>query len=53
VYNRVCNWVKESWDEVSIECIKNGFRKAGICDYITADNLEHDPYDESTGEESS
>jgi hypothetical protein len=51
--SRVCNWIKESWDEISIECIKNGFRKAGICDYMTADNSERNPYDESTDEESS
>ncbi len=51
--SRVCNWIKESWDEISIECIKNGYRRAGICDYMNADNSERNPYDESTDEESS
>ncbi len=30
---------------------KNGFRTAGICEYTTADNSEHNPFDESTDEE--
>ncbi len=25
-YSEVCNWIKESWVEISIDCIKNGFR---------------------------
>jgi hypothetical protein len=30
---------------------KNGFLKFGICDYMIADNLKDDLYDESTDEE--
>ena len=44
-YSEVCKWIKESWDEVSVECIKNGFRKAEICDY------EVNSCDESTDDE--
>ncbi len=33
-YSEVCNWIKESWVEISIDCIKNGFRQAWFCDYI-------------------
>ena len=29
-YSQTCRWIKETWDEITIDCIKNGFRKAGI-----------------------
>ncbi|KAI5152436.1 hypothetical protein ENBRE01_2830 [Enteropsectra breve] len=29
-YGQIVRWVKEAWDEVTIECVQNGFRKAGI-----------------------
>ena len=29
-YSQACRWIKETWDEITIDCIKNGFRKAGI-----------------------
>lgn len=32
-YSTVCNWIVKSWSEITPECIKNGFRKAGLCDY--------------------
>ncbi len=47
-----CQWIKESWDQITIECKKNGFRKTGICD-TTVRVSEPDPYNESTDEQSS
>lgn len=51
-YSEICKWIKECWDEITIDCIKNGFRKAGIYDYSTEDSSSRDPMDESTDEES-
>ena len=35
-YSEVCNWIVQSWNEITINCIKNGFQKAMIHSY---DNL--------------
>ncbi len=29
----VCNWIVDSWKEVTPECIKNGFRRGKLHDY--------------------
>jgi hypothetical protein len=38
-YSVVCNWIVDSWKEITVECIKNGFRRAGLCNYNES-NLE-------------
>jgi transposase-like protein len=32
-YVDVCNWIVDSWKEVTPECIKNGFRRGKLHDY--------------------
>jgi hypothetical protein len=32
-YSVVCNWIVDSWKEITVECIKNGFRRAGLFNY--------------------
>ena len=32
-YAQVCNWIVRSWDLVNEDVVRNGFKKAGICDY--------------------
>ena len=29
-YEQVCQWIDKSWGEVTLECVKNGFRKTEI-----------------------
>jgi hypothetical protein len=41
-YSEVCNWIKECWDEITTDCVKNGFKSAGICDYETEFTLDCD-----------
>jgi ribosomal protein L37E len=33
----VCKWVLESWNEVTPECVKNGFKRAKLHDYCDND----------------
>jgi hypothetical protein len=42
---------KRKFDEITVDCIKNGFRKAGIYNYETAESESRDPFNESTDEE--
>jgi hypothetical protein len=49
-YSEVCKCIKESWGEITVDCIKNGFRKAGIYSYETAESESRDPFNESTDE---
>lgn len=30
-YSEVCCWIVQSWENVSVETIKNGFKKSQIC----------------------
>jgi hypothetical protein len=32
-YVDVCNWIVDSWKEVTPECIKNGFKRGKLHDY--------------------
>ena len=32
-YAEVCNWIVQSWNKITICCIKNGFKKAMIHSY--------------------
>lgn len=47
-YAQTCLWIKESWDEITTDCIKNGFRKAGICYEKSSDSSSTETDIEST-----
>ena len=48
-YSEICNWIMKSWETISPNCIKNGFKKAMIVEY---DNFQNcDSRDVSNGEE--
>jgi hypothetical protein len=50
-YAEVCNWIIESWKDITTDCIRNGFKKASICDYSPNQNEECDDYEGTTEEE--
>jgi hypothetical protein len=41
-YSEVCHWIMQSWDSITPECIKNGFRKSTVEFYgeITENDTE-------------
>mgnify|MGYP003466395840 FL=1 len=49
-YSEICDWIVKSWEDVTPQCIKNGFKKAGIQTYD--ENIEGDDDSEiETGSE--
>ena len=36
-YSEVCQQIVNSWSKITVNCIKNGFKKSLICDYPTED----------------
>jgi len=50
-YAEICRWVVESWNSITAECIKNGFRKGNICSYENeGSDVEEMEEDESSAE---
>jgi transposase-like protein len=41
-YEEVCNWVLESWTEVTSKCIQNGFKSAELYSYENINNEDDD-----------
>ena len=39
-YSEICNWIMKSWEEISPNCIKNGFKKAMIEEYDDLQNSD-------------
>ncbi len=51
-YAEVCKWIVESWKEVTVDCVKNGFRKAMICYYLTDDITDLESNESTSGDDS-
>ena len=41
-YAEVVKWIKQSWDEITVDCIKNGFKTAMIHSYENCQNDDSD-----------
>lgn len=49
-YAQTCLWIEEAWDDITTDCIKNGFRKAGICYKKSSDSSSTETNIESNEE---